>query len=58
MQEYMIVLAHNTGMTVDIVIVDELGGESVQNTSLIGWWATEELYRNTVQAQTESKVGY
>ena len=46
----MVVLGHRNGMTVDVILVKELGGESVDNTDVIRWWATEDLYKNTVQA--------
>ena len=46
----MVVLTHRNGMTIDLILVHELGGESVENTEVIRWWAKEDLYKNTVQA--------
>ena len=46
----MVVLTHRNGMTIDVILVHELGGESVENTEVIRWWAKEDLYKNTVQA--------
>ena len=46
----MVVLTHQSGMMIDILITCELGGDSIRNTGMVRWWSEEDLYRNTVQA--------